>query len=206
MTQEPKKELPKNPRTETLEVETSLGKLVCRLPGLTESDLYLTKMRRGESQVGKREMVQLCAVSPDIATVRKILERWPALAGKIVDQLGAEVGDEARPTIEGDQVVLTIEGVRHAFNSPSQYAYELIDSQRTDLKVEIGPALRAFLDSCYAGDGGTLANFLARYPGAVGPISNKLRELAGGGLEITLKKGVTSSAEPSETTAPQPAA
>jgi|GEM_PF-2896198 len=199
---------PSNPRTDTVEVKTPLGVLVCRLPGTPEWDLYLQKLKRGQQAVGRRELVQLCAISPDLEAIKAMLQRYPGLPEPVVDELGRLVGDETIPDEDhdGGTITVTVDGSEYSFAAPSQLDWEEVDAQRKNPKVETGPAFRSFLSKCHQGEQGALDVLFKRWPGIIATLVRSLGNIAGSGFEVVVKKGVSSSGGQSGATSPQPSA
>lgn len=193
----------RNPRQDTFEVQTKLGKLVCRLPSSEEWDRYLMKIKRGQFNVGKRELVQLCAVAPGLEVVQKIFERYPALPGTMFESLSEAVGDQLDTTEDEDSVSLAVDGATYRFRAPELADWEEVDTQIKMPNTEVGASMRAYLQRCFDGDASALEALLERYPAAAGKVTQALSGVAGAGFQVVAKKGKPSSGGQSATTSPQ---
>jgi hypothetical protein len=93
----------------------------------------------------------------------------------------------------GDLVVVTVAGVEFTFKTPTDTDYEeyqqAILNAGNDRK-KIGPAFRQYCLSALVDPGpDELAGAFRKQPAAASRIADKLSELAGADVEITVKKG-----------------
>lgn len=192
-----------NPRTETLEIPTPRGTIVCWLPGIEEWDSYLAKLRMGSVPAARRQLVQLCS-DMSVDQLKGIFEHYPALPEGIADEMGKLVGDELVEgffdIVEKDRhILVTVDGTVLRFNAPAQSDYETVEANMRDRSEPPGPTMRAYDANCLDGDVAAFNALLTRYPAISGQIYRALGRLAGKAIKVTVKKGPSSSSAQSAT-------
>lgn len=158
-------------------------------PNIKRFSRYTTKLIRGEVGVGARELLQTSAnLEPD--EVRAIFDKAPAAVQPVTDALlEMAIGDaEVDIKDDGQIVYIKAEGVEVEFGGPNLEQWEKFQSDLRDPNQRPFEVMLALIYTLSTEDEKELGAFFANYPGTVLAVYDAVSSVAGGDVEIAVKK------------------
>lgn len=163
-----------------------------RGPSIAEWDRYIAKALKGEREVGRRELIQLCATSHSTEETAGLLARYPGAIKELsdsLDQIGQGDLFEREDWPEtGDEISVDFRDQTVLFRVPTGDEWSSFQSQLSEAKTNGGAVFRDWVKGLANQEGVASAMFEA-WPSSVQIISDRIGKLIGLGIKVTIKKG-----------------
>ena len=163
---------------------------ICKAPNAEDWDRYVDKAAKGHRKAGQKELIYASVISHDNEYAEKVLDRFPAVAEKIVLELDGICGSDFEFESSFDDFTFTVkvDDEDLVFDAPTSHQYETFQTNIEDSKLSSSKSLRDMLRICCK-DPARFDLVASKYPTILGPASYEVRKLCGTELKVTRKKG-----------------
>jgi hypothetical protein len=172
-------------------VETKLPNGVrfeARAPSTDEYDRLMGKLKAGQTAVGQREFVQLCAVSHSPEDASQLLAKYPGIIGPLATALDGLATGDASEAITTNESAATLHGI--TYRAPDLTEWEEWQGIiQTAKNSEFSERMRDLVVKLAGEQAPEARVFLTKFPGAAHVILTTVADLVGANAEIVVKKG-----------------